>query len=100
MTDLQPLDVAAYIDTPEAEAFLIADALESGDARHIAHALGIVARARGISQVARDAGVSRVALHKAFSGAGDPKLSTLLGVMRALGVTLTAKEAVAERDVA
>jgi probable addiction module antidote protein len=61
------------------------DAFETGDSGYIAHALGIVARARGMSQVARDAGVSREAL----SPGGDPKRSTLLGVARALGFRLT-----------
>jgi probable addiction module antidote protein len=88
--ELKPFDVSEYIHTPEAEAELLSDAFASGDARYIAHALGIVARARGISRVAREAGVSRVALHKAFSGDGDPKLSTLLGVMKALDMQLAA----------
>ena len=56
-------------------------------------ALGIVARARGMTSIARDAGVTREALYKALSENGDPKLSTLMGVVRALGVTLTAKPA-------
>ena len=88
MLETTVFDAARYIDTPEAEAEVLADALESGDSRYIAHALGIIARARGMSQVARDAGVSREALYKALSGSGDPKLSTLLGVLGALGLTL------------
>jgi probable addiction module antidote protein len=89
MIETAPFDVARYIDTPEAEAELLADAFASGDIGYITHALGIVARARGMSRVARDAGVSREALYKALSGSGDPKLSTLLGVLSALGVTLS-----------
>jgi probable addiction module antidote protein len=88
MLETAPFDVARYIDSPEAEAELLADALESGDGGYIAHALGIIARARGMSRVAREAGVSREALYKALSGSGDPKLSTLLGVLAALGLTL------------
>jgi probable addiction module antidote protein len=89
MIETAVFDVARYIDTPEAEAELLADAFASGDIGYITHALGIVARARGMSRVARDAGVSREALYKALSGSGDPKLSTLLGVLSALGVTLS-----------
>ena len=73
------------------QADLLADAFDSGDATYIAHALGVIARARGMTTVARDAGVTREALYKALSEKGDPKLSTLLGVMKALGVQLTAK---------
>ncbi|HEY5818413.1 MAG TPA: addiction module antidote protein [Mesorhizobium sp.] len=84
-------DAAEYLDTPESQADLLADAFDSGDATYIAHALGVIARARGMTTVARDAGVTREALYKALSEKGDPKLSTLLGVMKALGVQLTAK---------
>ena len=86
------LDVSEFIDTPEAEATLLADAFDSGDIGYITHALGIIARARGMTQVARDAGVTREALYKAFGGSGDPKLSTLLGVMKALGVRISVQK--------
>lgn len=86
----KPFDEAKYLTSPEAQAELLADAFETGDAAYIANALGIVARARGMSQIAREAGVTREALYKALSPDGDPKLSTLLGVVRALGVHLTA----------
>jgi probable addiction module antidote protein len=84
-------DAAEHLADPADHAALIADAFDSGDATYIAHALGIVARARGMSQVARDAGVSREALYKALTAGGDPKLSTLLGVARALGIHLSAQ---------
>lgn len=85
-----PFDAAEYLDDTESQAELLNDAFASGDAGYIAHALGIVARARGMTQVAREAGVTREALYKALSNDGDPKLSTLLGVTKALGVRLTA----------
>lgn len=85
-----PFDPARYLANPEAQAELLSDAFESGDARYIANALGVVARARGMSQVARDAGVTREALYKALSDDGDPRLTTLLGVVKALGIKLTA----------
>jgi probable addiction module antidote protein len=86
-----PFDAAEYLDDAESQAELLADAFETGDATYIAHALGIVARARGMTSVAKDAGVTREALYKALSEKGDPRLSTLLGVTRALGLQLSAK---------
>ena len=83
-------DAAEFLDDETSQAELLADAFESGNAAYIANALGVVARARGMSSIARDAGVTREALYKALSETGDPKLSTLLGVLKALGVKLTA----------
>jgi probable addiction module antidote protein len=83
-------DAAKHLKDSESQAELLADAFESGETAYIAHALGIIARARGMSQVATDAGVTREALYKALSETGDPKLSTLLGVAKALGVKLKA----------
>lgn len=91
-----PFDAAEYLDDPESQAELLADAFETGDATYITHALGIVARARGMSSVAKEAGVTREALYKALSETGDPRLSTLLGVLKSLGVQLTAKPTAAE----
>jgi probable addiction module antidote protein len=86
----KPFDAAEYLDDAESQAELLSDAFESGDAGYIRHALGVVARARGMTTVAREAGVTREALYKALSDDGDPKLSTLLGVTKALGVKLKA----------
>lgn len=90
-----PFDAAEYFDTPEAQAELLADAFESGEAAYVANALGIIARARGMTAVANGAGVTREGLYKALSAEGDPRLSTLLGVIKALGLQLTAKPAAA-----
>jgi probable addiction module antidote protein len=81
-----PFDPARYLDTPESQAELLSDAFETGDASYIADALGIVARAKGMTQIAKEAGVTREALYKTLSAKGDPKLTTLLGVLKALGV--------------
>jgi probable addiction module antidote protein len=86
-------DPSKYLDDAESQAELLADAFESGHAAYIADALGIVARARGMTSIAKEAGVTREALYKALSEDGDPRLSTLLGVLRALGVQLSAKPA-------
>jgi probable addiction module antidote protein len=85
-----PFDAAPYLANPQSQAELITDALESGNASYIAAALGTVARARGMSAIAREAGVTRASLYKALSPEGDPQLTTLLGVMKALGLKLTA----------
>lgn len=85
-----PFDAAEHLRSPEDQAELLNDAFESGNAAYIANALGIVARARGISEVARGAGVTREAL---FSDKGDPKLTTLLGVLKTLDIKLSARSA-------
>lgn len=85
-----PFDPSQYLGSPESQVELLADAFQTGDAGYIANALGVVARARGMTQIAKEAGVTREALYKALSPDGDPKLTTLLGVMKALGVELTA----------
>lgn len=83
-----PFDGSEFFDDEESQRDLLADAFSTGDAGYIAHALGVVARARGMSSIAREAGMSREALYKALSEEGDPKLSTLMGVLKALGVKL------------
>lgn len=90
MVKTEPFDAARYLTLPESQADLLNDALASGDAGYVARALGVIARARGMTEVAREAGVTREALYKALSENGDPRLTTLLGVVRALRVTLTA----------
>ncbi len=82
-------DIQDHLKTPEARAAYLEAAFEEGDATFITHALNDVARAIGMTNVARDAGITREGLYKALSEKGDPKLSTLLGVARALGVRLT-----------
>ena len=69
----------------------MAEAFETEDAGYIAHALGVVARAKGMSEIARDTGLSREQLYRSFSAKGNPTLKTTLAVMKALGLELTAK---------
>jgi probable addiction module antidote protein len=90
-----PFDAAEFFSDVESQEKLISDAVESGNAGYIAAALGTVARARGMAKVAREAGVTRSSLYKALSPEGDPQLTTLLGVMKALGVKLSAQPRVA-----
>lgn len=84
-------DPAAALDSPEAISVFMADALETGDTAYIAKALGIVARAKGMTELARETGLSREQLYRSFSEKGNPTLKTMLAVMRALGVDMTAK---------
>ena len=81
-------DAASYLDSPEAIAAYFADATECGDAQELAHALGVVARARGMSELARDTGLPRQTLYKALSGEGNPELGTIAKVADALGYKL------------
>ena len=85
------LDPAEHLDTPEAQIELISEALETSDAKLIAHAIGTVARARGMTQLSKDSGVTRETLCRALSAKGDPRLSTLTKALSALGIGLTAK---------
>jgi probable addiction module antidote protein len=86
-------DPAEFLDTPEVQAELISEAFANGDARLIAHAIGTVARAQGMTRVSRDSGVTREALYRALSKNGDPRLSTLTKALTALGIELRAKPA-------
>lgn len=86
-------DVAEHLRTPEEmAAYLVACLAEAdGDAAFIAKALGDIARAKGMTQVARDAGLSRERLYKALSGERSPDFDTILRVVSALGLTLHAE---------
>lgn len=88
-------DVAEHLRTPaEMAAYLEACFEEAdGDAAFIAKALGDIARAKGMSQVARDAGLSRESLYKALSGERNPNFDTILKVIIALGLKLHAEAA-------
>lgn len=83
-----PLDLADLVPEREGQEYLLDEAFADGDPAFIANALGIVARARGITATAKAAGVTREALHKALSPQGNPTLTTLLGVTKALGYRL------------
>ena len=80
-------DTADYLDSTEAIAAYIDAAFEDGEPALITHAFDVVARAKGMSQLARDA------LYKALTADGDPKLSTFVGVLKALGMRLSARAA-------
>ena len=76
-------DIAAYLDA----------ALEDGDPRLIRHALNVIARARGMTQIARDSGVTRESLYRALAENGNPEFTTVLKVVHALGLRLRTRPA-------
>jgi probable addiction module antidote protein len=84
-----PFDSADYLQTAEDIAAYLEAAFEDGDAAVITHALGVVARAEGMTEVARKAGLTRASLYKALSGEGRPEFATVLKVLQALGLKLT-----------
>lgn len=87
---LTTYDPAEDLISEEAHAFFMAEAFKTGDAGYIAHALGVVARAKGMAQIASKTGLSREQLYRSFSEQGNPTLKTTLAVMKALGIELTA----------
>jgi probable addiction module antidote protein len=89
----RPFDPAAYLDSDEAVAAYLTEALATNDTPFIADALGVVARARGMTQVARDAGLSRESLYRTLSREGNPELGTLLRVLTVLGLQLSVRPA-------
>lgn len=94
MNKLTPYDPACALIDDEEIAVFMADALETGDATYIAQALGVVARAKGMTQIATQTGLSREQLYRSFSEKGNPTLKTTLAVMKALGLGLTIKTAI------
>lgn len=87
-TQTVPFDVAEHLRTPEEMALYVEACIEEsdGDAAFVAKALGDVARAQGMSKVARDSGLSRESLYKALSGERSPDFSTVTKVAKALGL--------------
>ena len=90
-------DAAEYLDSEERQAAYITAALDTGDAEFVRDALGIVARARGMTQVAETAELSRESLYKALGKTGNPEFDTVMRVIRALGLRLSAQPAEARR---
>lgn len=83
-----PFDPTRYLDSDEAIAGFMEEAFETGDPAFITHALGVAARARGMTQIAKDAGLSRESLYRALGEGGNPEFATVLKVAKALGLRL------------
>jgi probable addiction module antidote protein len=86
-------DPAEDLGSDAAIATFMAEAFQTNDVAYISHALGVVARAKGMAQIAGQTGLSREQLYRSFSEKGNPTLKTTLAVMKALGIELTAKTA-------
>jgi probable addiction module antidote protein len=84
-----PFDPAEHLETEEDILYYLEAAMEGNDPRHIASALGDVARSKGMSEIARKTGLGRQALYNALSESGNPTLETLLAVLGVLGLELS-----------
>jgi len=89
-TKTRPWDAAEHLETEDDMAAYLEAVFEQGDATLVAAALGDIARAKGMTQVAREAGLGRESLYKALSPGGNPEFATVLKVVRALGLKLRA----------
>ena len=92
-TKTRAWDPAEHLITDEDMAAYLEEALQEGDSALIAAALGDIARAKGMSQIARDAGLGRESLYKALSADGNPEFATIMKVVSALGLQLHASPA-------
>jgi probable addiction module antidote protein len=90
IADLPKFDAAQYLESDEEIAAFLTDILEAGDAGLLASALGDVARARGMTEIAKAAGISREALYKALRADSAPRFDTISRVLAAFGVRLVA----------
>lgn len=89
----KPFDVADHLDSPEVCVEYLNQVLADGDTEELLRALGHIAKARGMAQVAKDAGLARESLYKALAPGAKPRADTLFRVIRAVGVQLHADAA-------
>ena len=87
-SDVHDVDPARWLDSPEAIASYLDEAVAGGDARYVAHCLGQVAKVVGMGKIAGMTGLNRQALYRSLSGDMSPRVDTLLAVLRALGMRL------------
>ena len=90
--EIRPFDPADYLNSEEDILYFLEAAMEGNDPKHIARALGVVARSQGMTEIARKAGLGRQALYNALSENGNPTLETLTSVLSALGLQLTVQK--------
>jgi probable addiction module antidote protein len=93
--ELHPFDPAQHLETEEDILYYLEAAMEGNDPKHIASALGDVARSKGMSEIARKTGLGRQALYTALSENGNPTLETLTTLLGALGLELTVRKSAA-----
>jgi probable addiction module antidote protein len=90
--ETRPFDPANYLKTEEDIFYYLEAAMEGNDPKHIARALGDVARSKGMTEIAKKTGLGRQALYTALSENGNPTLETLTSVLNALGLELTVQK--------
>ncbi len=90
--EITPYDSADYLETDTARTSYMNACLKTGDGELIAHAIGVVARSRGMTEIAKEAEVSRESLYKSLSKKGNPEFATILKLMAALDLTLCVKQ--------
>lgn len=90
-----PFDASLYLDDAESQAELLSEALATGDARFIVHTLGVIARARGMTELARATGLGRSSLYKAVADDANPTIETLMKVLEGLQLSLRAEHTAA-----
>lgn len=100
LDDLKVWDASEHLDSEEMVFAYVNAAMEEGDPALLTAALGDVARARGMTEIARKAGMSRESLYRALSSDGNPELATVMKVMKALGLRMSVTAADAERHPA
>lgn len=91
--EIYDYDPAEALKSDEAIEVFLSDAFETGDARYIARALGVVARAKGMTKIARETGLAREQLYRSLSENGNPTLETTVAVLKAIGFQISAKRA-------
>ena len=91
MTKTAPYYFAEFLNSPKAVQFYMEEAMESGDPQLITHALGVVARAKSMSDIARKSGLSREVSHRSLSPTGKPEFGTIMSVLKALDLRLSVK---------
>lgn len=90
-TRLVPWDTAKALDTPELQAIYLSQALEEGDPTEVLQAIGVVARARGMTAVAKETGLGRESLYKSLGENGNPAFVSVLKVIQSLGMKVSVK---------
>ena len=91
MKKAKPYDSAEFLDSPKAIKYYLEEAMESGDPQLMSHAVGVVARAKRMNKIARESGVTRESLYRSLSRKGKPEFSTIVSVLRSLGLGLSVR---------
>lgn len=90
MNKLTDFDMSEYLDSNEAIAEYLSQVLEEGDQTEFLRAMGYIAKAKGMTQIAQETGLGRTSLYKTFQENAEPKFSTVLKIMKSLGLSLHA----------